>query len=51
MKNFQLSFVTSKSTVRWLQILSEFEKNEICSASQLAEVTTSTTRTIGKDIS
>lgn len=51
LKNFQLSFVTSKSTVRWLQILSEFEKNEICSASQLAEVTTSTTRTIGKDIS
>lgn len=50
MKNFQLSFVTNKSTARWFQILNAFEKSEICSASSLAEVTESTTRTIGKDI-
>ncbi|WP_225000647.1 helix-turn-helix domain-containing protein [Enterococcus casseliflavus] len=50
MKNFQLSFVTNKSVARWLQILNEFEKNEICSASHLSELTNSTTRTIGKDI-
>lgn len=50
MKNFQLSFVTNKSTARWLQILNSFEKSEICSASSLAEITGSTTRTIGKDI-
>lgn len=50
MENFQLNFVTNKSVARWLQILNEFEKNEICSASHLSELTNSTTRTIGKDI-
>lgn len=50
MKNFQLNFITNKSLVRWLQILDELEKNSICNANRLANITNSTTRTIGKDI-
>ncbi|OTN75889.1 hypothetical protein A5886_000965 [Enterococcus sp. 8G7_MSG3316] len=50
MKNFQLHFVTNKTTARWLQMLNTLEKSTVCSATELAEISHSTSRTIGKDI-
>ncbi|WP_213355498.1 helix-turn-helix domain-containing protein [Enterococcus casseliflavus] len=50
MKNFQLKFVKNRSLVRWLQLLNEFEKNPSCTLGELAEVTSSSTRTLIADI-
>lgn len=50
LKTFQLNFITNKPLIRWLQILNEFEKNACCNANDLAILTESTSRTIGKDI-
>lgn len=50
LKTFQLNFITNKPLIRWLQILNEFEKNTCCNANDLAILTESTSRTIGKDI-
>lgn len=50
MKNFQLKFIKNRSLVRWLQLLNEFEKNPSCTLGELAEVTSSSTRTLIADI-
>lgn len=50
MQNFQLNFVTNKTTVRWLKMLNTLEKSTVCSATELAKISHSTSRTIGKDV-
>jgi hypothetical protein len=50
MKDFQLKFITSKETVRWLRILHAFEQSTICSVKELARITKITSRTIVADI-
>lgn len=50
MKTFQLKFMKNRSLVRWLQMLSEFEKNPTCTLGELAAVTKSSTRAIISDI-
>ena len=50
MKDFQLKFITNKETVRWLKILHAFERKAIRSVKELAQITTSTTRTIVTDM-
>lgn len=50
MKQFQLNFIISKSTIRWLKILNELEMNPISNSTILSEVAGTTRRTIGTDI-
>ncbi|WP_086273708.1 helix-turn-helix domain-containing protein [Candidatus Enterococcus testudinis] len=50
MKDFQLRFMTNKETIRWLKILNAFERSANRSTKELAQLTSSTTRTIVADI-
>lgn len=42
--------MTNKTTVRWLKMLNTLEKSTVCSATELAKISHSTSRTIGKDV-
>ncbi len=50
MKSLQLNFIINKSTVRWLQMLNDFERERVCSLAMLEEKLDVTKRTIRTDI-
>lgn len=50
MRELQLNFILNKTTVRWLKILNQFERERTCSIVSLAEKFDVTQRTISSDL-
>lgn len=50
MRELQLNFILNKTTVRWLKILNQFERERTCSIVSLAEKLDVTQRTISSDL-
>ena len=50
MKNFQMTFITSTTTIRWLKLLNLLERHKILSNRELSKAVQSSRRTIIYDM-